>query len=73
MVWLRQDDAFLRLLVDDDGCGFSFSGTYSQRALEEQGLGPVSISERTRALGGTLTIDSSPGSGSTLRVDIPLS
>ena len=72
MVRLRQDDSFLRLLVDDDGCGFSFTGTYSQRALEEQGLGPVSIGERTRALGGTLTIDSSPGSGSTLRVDIPL-
>jgi len=72
MVRLRQDEAFLRLLVDDDGCGFSFTGTYSQRALEEQGLGPVSIGERTRALGGALTIDSSPGSGSTLRVDIPL-
>ena len=72
MVRLRQDDSFLRLLVDDDGGGFSFSGTYSQRALEEQGLGPVSIGERTRALGGELTIDSSPGSGSTLRVEIPL-
>lgn len=73
LVKLRQDDSYLRLLVDDDGCGFSFSGTYSQRALEEQGLGPVSIGERTRALGGTLTIDSTPGSGATLRVDIPLS
>lgn len=73
MVRLRQDDAYLRLLVDDDGKGFPFSGTYSQRALEEQGLLPVSIGEHTRALGGTLTIDSTPGSGATLRVDIPVS
>ena len=73
LVKLRQDDGYLRLLVDDDGHGFPFSGTYSQRALEEKGLGPVSIGERTRALGGTLTIDSTPGSGATLRVDIPLS
>lgn len=73
MVRLRQDDAYLRLLVDDDGKGFPFTGTYSQRALEEQGLLPVSIGEHTRALGGTLTIDSTPGSGATLRVDIPVS
>ncbi|MFQ5664372.1 MAG: histidine kinase [Terriglobia bacterium] len=71
LVRLRQDEAYLRLLVDDDGRGFPFSGTYSQRALEESGLLPVSIGEHTRALGGTLTIDSTPGSGATLRVDIP--
>lgn len=73
LVRLRQEDAHLRLLVDDDGRGFPFAGTYSQTALEEQGLAPISIAEHTRALGGALTIDSTPGSGATLRVDIPLS
>lgn len=73
LVKLRQDEGYLRLLVDDDGQGFPFTGTYSQHALEEQGLGPVSICERVRALGGTLTIDSTPNSGASLRVDIPLS
>lgn len=72
LVKVRQDEGYLRLLVDDDGRGFSFSGTYSQHALEESGLGPVSICERARALGAALTIDSTPGSGATLRVDIPL-
>lgn len=72
LVRLRQDDAYLRLLVDDDGRGFSFAGTYSQVALEEKGLLPVSIGEHTRAVGGTLSIESSPGGGATLRVDIPL-
>ncbi|MFQ5926543.1 MAG: sensor histidine kinase [Terriglobia bacterium] len=73
LVKLRQDEDYLRLLVDDDGRGFPFTGTYSQHALEEVGLGPVSICGRVRALGAMLTIDSTPGSGSTLRVDIPLS
>lgn len=72
LVKLRQDGGYLRLLVDDDGRGFPFAGTYSQHALEELGLGPVSLCERARALGATLTIDSAPGGGSTLRVDIPL-
>ncbi|MFQ5694927.1 MAG: sensor histidine kinase, partial [Terriglobia bacterium] len=71
-VRLRQDEAYLRLLVDDDGRGFPFSGVYSLPALEESGLAPVSVAEHTRALGGTLTIESMPGSGATLRVDIPL-
>jgi signal transduction histidine kinase len=73
LVKLRQDESCLRLLVDDDGRGFPFAGTYSQHALEELGLGPVSICERARALGAVLTVDSTPGIGSTLRVDIPLS
>jgi len=73
LVKLRQDEGCLRLLVDDDGRGFPFAGTYSQHALEELGLGPVSICERARALGAVLTVDSTPGVGSTLRVDIPLS
>ena len=73
LVRLRQDDTRLRLVVDDDGRGFPFSGSYSLRALEETGMIPVSIGEHTRAVGGTLTIDSTPGSGATLRVDIPLS
>lgn len=72
LVKLRQDEGYLRVLVDDDGRGFSFTGSYSQHALKELGLGPVSICERAEALGATVTIDSTPGSGSTLRVDIPL-
>ncbi|HXE74029.1 MAG TPA: histidine kinase [Candidatus Xenobia bacterium] len=73
LVRLRLEEEQLRLVVDDDGRGFPFAGTYSQRALEEQGLMPVSIGEHVRALGGAVTIDSTPGNGATLRVDIPLS
>ncbi|MGH9788368.1 MAG: histidine kinase [Candidatus Acidiferrales bacterium] len=73
LVRLRLEETNLQLVVDDDGRGFPFAGTYTSRALEEQGLMPVSIGEHTRALGGAVTIDSTPGSGATVRVDIPLS
>lgn len=71
-VHLHQDEATLRLEVDDDGKGFPFSGCLSQTELEEKGLLPVSVGDHTRLLGGALTIDSSPGAGATLRVEIPL-
>ena len=73
LVRVRLEEEQLRLVVDDDGRGFPFAGTYSQRALEEQGLMPVSIGEHARALGGAVTIESTPGNGATVRVDIPLS
>lgn len=72
-VRLRRDENYLRLLVDDDGRGFPFSGTFAQPALEEMGFAPVSICERLAGLGASLSIDSVPGSGSALRMDIPLS
>ena len=72
LVRLRQDENCLRLVVDDDGRGMPFSGTYTQEALVEKGLAPVSICERLRGLGGTLIIESTPGSGLTLRMEIPL-
>ncbi|MGH9863134.1 MAG: histidine kinase [Candidatus Acidiferrales bacterium] len=71
-VQLRQNEDTLRLVVDDDGKGFPFSGCYSQAELEARGLLPVSVGDHTRFLGGTLSIDSTPGIGATLRVEIPL-
>jgi signal transduction histidine kinase len=71
-VELQQDDATLRLVVGDNGRGFPFAGTYSQAQLEEKGLLPVSVRDHTRFLGGTLSIESMPGEGATLRVEIPL-
>ncbi|MCI0402509.1 MAG: sensor histidine kinase [Acidobacteria bacterium] len=73
LVRVRLEETNLQLVVDDDGRGFPFAGTYTHRALDEQGLLPVSIGDHTRALGGTVTIDSTPGSGASVRVDIPLS
>ena len=58
-----QGDATLEVV--DDGIGFehSLSGGF--------GLGLRGIQERVERLGGTLRIDTSPGAGTHVRVDVP--
>jgi len=71
-VQIRQEADRLFLQVDDDGNGFSFAGTHTDVALRESGLAPTALSERVRGLGGELAIDSTLGSGATVRIEIPL-
>lgn len=53
------------LAINDNGKGFAHaSGT--------GGLGLITMRERAEHLGGTLTIDSTPGQGATIRVQFPL-
>lgn len=73
VVKLEQDEARVFLFVDDNGRGFSFSGRYTSEELDQLRLGPISIKERTRSVGGTLTVESNPGHGARLTVEIPLS
>ena len=51
------------LSVQDDGVGFA--GT------EGRGLGLIGIEERARELGGLVTLESEPGKGTTLKVELP--
>jgi signal transduction histidine kinase len=60
-----------RLVVDDDGRGFPFSGNLSHAELDEGRKGPFVIKERVRALGGELTIVTSPGGGARLDILLP--
>ncbi len=53
--------------IRDDGNGFDPSA----RAIRERRLGLTSMRERAKALGGRLTIDSVPGSGTTVRAQVP--
>jgi signal transduction histidine kinase len=53
----------LRLCVRDDGVG---------GADPIRGSGLVGLKDRVEALGGTITIQSPPGSGTALRVELPL-
>src|ERR1700757_777033 len=73
VVKLGQDEAKVFLVIDDNGRGFSFSGRYTSEELDRLRLGPISIKERTRSVGGTLTVESNPGHGARLTVEIPLS
>lgn len=60
----------VQIHIVDDGRGFPFKGHYSDDALVASRLGPATLSQRARALGGTLSIDSSD-SGAEIRISVP--
>jgi len=64
-VSLRSTHTFVRLVVTDDGDGFD------PRRLDHERLGLAGISERVRLLGGAVEIETSPGSGTTVRATLP--
>ncbi len=72
VVKLTQDDSRLVLVVDDNGEGFSFAGRFTGDELDRLRLGPISIKERTRTVGGILTVESNPGHGARLTIEVPL-
>jgi signal transduction histidine kinase len=61
-VHLAEDDATLHLSIGDDGVGGAQPG---------QGSGLIGLRDRIEALGGRIAIASPPGSGTTLRVELP--
>jgi signal transduction histidine kinase len=60
------------LIVEDDGCGFD-TDRLMHGPLDEHWLGLSGMRERAPLLGGRLTIESTPGSGTTVFVEIPVS
>ncbi len=72
VVKLWQDDSRVILVVDDNGEGFSFAGRFSGDELDRLRLGPISIKEHARTVGGVLTVESSPGHGARLTIEVPL-
>ena len=60
-----------RLVIDDDGKGFPFSGRLTLGELDDLHRGPAVIKERVRAIGGDMVIESSPGHGSRLEITVP--
>jgi signal transduction histidine kinase len=73
VVKLTQSDSLVSLVVDDNGEGFSFAGKFSADELDRLRIGPISIKEHARTIGGVLTVESSPGHGARLTVEVPLS
>src|SRR5579859_1516301 len=64
-------DGDWKMIVDDDGRGFDFSGRLTQNDMDAARRGPVVIKERVRSMGGELTVHSEPGRGARLEISIP--
>ncbi len=58
-----QDGRSLCLVVDDDGCGFE--------PARARGLGLAIMRERAQSAGGRLQIDTGPGQGTRIRLQLP--
>jgi PAS domain S-box-containing protein len=72
-VWVslyRHDETF-SLGVMDDGRGFDVQGALA-RATEGKSLGLLSMQERIQFLGGEITIDSLPGTGTRIHAMFPI-
>lgn len=59
------------LIVEDDGCGFD-TDRLVHGSMDDRWLGLSGMRERAALLGGRLTIESAPGSGTTVFVEIPV-
>jgi signal transduction histidine kinase len=69
---MERKNGDLHLSVDDNGRGYDFSGKFGLDELDALHLGPRSVKQRVRSLGGSLSVESNPGHGSNLHVVLPL-
>jgi signal transduction histidine kinase len=64
-VTISRDAGTVRLRIQDDGIGFDTHREFPGH------LGLRSMAERTARVGGKLTVQSTPGSGTTITLDVP--
>jgi signal transduction histidine kinase len=71
-VWvdIEYGDSRLRLTVRDDGIGFH-PGEVGPASSPMKGIGLDGIRERASLVGGVVAVQSKPGSGTTIRVEVP--
>jgi signal transduction histidine kinase len=69
VISLERVDNKLKVTIKDDGIGFD---PMAVRRSDTAGMGILGMSERAALVGGTVNIRSQQGSGTTVRVEIPL-
>jgi signal transduction histidine kinase len=65
-VVVTRPDGSVSVVIEDDGAGFDPDSAPKGR------LGLVGMRERVELVGGEIDVDSSPGSGTTVAVQIPV-
>ena len=70
-VRLQMSDTKAIVQVKDNGTGFDVEATLRRKSIRRK-LGIHGMMERAALLGGTITIQSQPGYGSSLRVEVPV-
>jgi signal transduction histidine kinase len=72
-VWVSvaHEDSLLKLAVRDDGVGFDLNVALAQKGPDAS-LGLQGMQERASALGGVVSINSTPGKGTEVQASFPL-
>jgi len=68
-VVVERNEKQVRLLIEDNGRGFDWRAKQSEAA---HGMGLSGIAERVWILHGHLAIDSAPGQGTRLKIEVPI-
>jgi signal transduction histidine kinase len=63
------ENGIVRVEVQDDGCGFDMSRAPAEHA--QGGIGTQTMCERAEALGGKTIVDSAPGKGTRVVIELP--
>lgn len=71
VITLESDGVGLRFTIVDDGAGFDLQAA-DARGGRSDSFGLTAARERVDQLGGVLSVESSPGRGTTLRVELAL-
>lgn len=66
----EQKPEIIKIVIEDDGIGFDSDKTTSASSGTQLGL--LGMKERAEIAGGTLTIESDPGKGTTVFLSLPL-
>jgi signal transduction histidine kinase len=69
-IQVRRAGQLLSCSIQDDGTGFDLRAIQSDR--RRAGLGLIGMQERLNAIGGTLLINSAPGRGTKLLIQVPV-
>jgi signal transduction histidine kinase len=69
-IQVNRSAGLVRCAVRDDGAGFDVPAVLERKG--DFGLGLLGMQERLNALGGSLEIQSSPGHGTSLLINVPL-
>jgi len=65
----HREDQQVTLRIEDDGRGFDAGDSAAE---QPGGMGLTSIRERARILGGQVFLETAPGKGTSLRINLPL-
>ena len=66
-IQLTNHDDNINIIIEDNGVGFK-----NTTAPSSDGMGLNTITKKVEQLGGTFTIDSTPGKGTTIIIDLPI-